>query len=185
MRLEQFVEVEYLRHFTRDFGERLERVRVIAFLLEHARVRERLRDVDPELRQNLFVAVSLNAPILSLSRLSAPITLLLRRSGTTSCDNMFRTARGTAAPGECRSPGWPSLFHRGADDALANLEAKSLRDADRVTIRVCDAQRLLLLVEQIDREALNRVSRAIRSGSWPAVRRDRGRPRLPGRGPKA
>ena len=43
-----------------------------------------------------------NASVVSLSRLSAPMTLPFRRIGTASCDSMLRRGRDSGVPGECR-----------------------------------------------------------------------------------
>ena len=96
---------------------------------------------------------SVNAPILSLSRLSAPSTRFLWRSGTTSCE----FTPGTSP--RYRGSWWTSLTRIGlllgdrrADDALADLQAEVQHHVERIAFGVRDPQLLPSLVEHVDRE---------------------------------
>ncbi len=139
---EQLVEIENLGHFARDLGERLERLGVVALLLEHARVAERLRDVDAELRENLLVALAEGAdPVAEqVERAQHPVLVPERH-------HELRVHAGH----EPEIPrilvhvvhqDRPLLGDRGADDAFADLEAEVQHHVERIALGVRDLQLL-------------------------------------------
>ena len=82
---QQLLQVENRAHLAADLGQRLERLCVFALGLEQPGLDDRLRDVGGELPQDQLVAFGKRGAS-SLSRLTAPMTLPLFRSGTASCD---------------------------------------------------------------------------------------------------
>ena len=62
---QQLVEIENFGDLAGNLGERLQGIGVVAFLLEQARVRQRLRDVHAELPENLLVALGEGADTIA------------------------------------------------------------------------------------------------------------------------
>ena len=100
-------------------------------------------------------STSVNCPFVSLSRLSAPITRPLRRSGTTS--SAFEPGHGFHVPrvvvhvvDEQRM----ARFDGRADQALPHFHAQRARRLGRIADRVRDGELVALGIEQIDGERL-------------------------------
>ena len=122
-----------------DLRQRFERARVLALVLEQPRVLDRDRHVRAELPQHRLVH-SVNWPFVSLSRLSAPMTRPLRRSGTTSSafePGTASTYRGSACT-SLTSSGWPSATAaptRPCPTFTRSVRARLRRIADRIRDR--------------------------------------------------
>ena len=128
---------------------------VLALVLEQPRVLDRHRDVRAELPQHHLVDLGELRRRVSLSRLSAPMTRPLRRSGTTSsrvrAGHRFDVARiRVHVVDEHRLP----FGHGRADQPLPDLHAQRARDVLGIADRVRDRQLVALRVEQIHGERL-------------------------------
>ena len=151
---EQLVEVEDRGELAGDLGERFERARVLALVLEEPRVLDRDRDVRAELAQHRLVG---------LGELAGGVAQQVERAD----DRPFAAQRhdelgvraghrldvpriGVHVVDEDRLP----FGDRGADQALADLHPQRACDFVRIADRVRDRQLVALGIEQVDRERL-------------------------------
>ena len=100
-------------------------------------------------------STSVNCPFVSLSRLSAPITRPLRRSGTTSSafDPGTASTYRESACTSLTSSGWPAST-AAPTRPCPDLHAQRARDLGRIADRVRDGELVALGIEQVDGERL-------------------------------
>ena len=150
---QQLVEVENRRHLARDLGQCFERGGVVALPLEQPRVGDGLRDVDAELREDVLVALREGARAIAQEVERADDAVLVAErhgqlpldAGHEAPDTARRRATSLTSIGRCSATAVPTMpsptFSRNVPD-----------DFLRITFRVRDVQRLLLVVEEVDGE---------------------------------
>ena len=138
----------------RDVRQRFERARVLALVLEEARVLDGHRDVRGELPQHLLVGFRELADGVAeqVERADdAPLAPQRDDELGVRAGHRFDVARiRVDVVHEQRLP----FLHGGADEAVPDLHAQRARDVVRVADRIRDRQLVALGVEQIHRERL-------------------------------
>ena len=149
---QELIGIEDRAHLAADFGERFERLGVLAFRFEQPRRGDGLRDVRAELPQDPLVALGERAELVAEQVERADHLALVakrHRKLRLRARHHREVARILV---DVIEEDRPLLGDGRADRALPDLQREMLDDLFRVADRIGDAQLFPLLVQQVDGE---------------------------------
>ena len=164
---QQLVEIENFGDLAGNLSERLQGIGVVAFLLEQARVRQRLRDVHAELRENLLVALGEGADTIAEQVQRAEHPLLVPQRYDELRVHSGYEAEISRVFVDVVDENRFLLRYRRPDDAFAHLEAEVQHHVEWITLCVRDLQFLPPLVEHVYGEHRERGQPSDQSGDAP------------------
>ena len=156
MRSSSSIELEDRSDVAADFRERLESGRVLALALEEPRVFDRDSDVRAELPQHRFVTRRELTDLLAVQVDRADDALLPAQRDDQLRSHVRDRSHVPRIDLDVVDQERPALGDGRADDALSDAQAEALLDVLGIADGVGDVQVLVLLVQQPDRERLER-----------------------------
>ena len=148
----KLIEVQNRRELARDSSERLERRRVLSFLLEQPRVLDGHRDVCAELAEDRLVGFGeLAGGVRQQIERADHAALAAQRHDELrprSRDRLDVARLGVHVVDQQRT----AFLHGGADQTMADFHAERARDIFRITDRIGDRQLVTPCVEQVHGE---------------------------------